>query len=471
MKNLKHFDRFGFSYTLTTFGQTNFKTPLGACLTLIAAAVGAVIFLFLGKDFFQKKNPIVTKNDKVHEEPLFTNLSKEVFPFMVNISYDLKEFNSPSRPYKILVEYIDSKLNSDSSYETTCQSFFDNSTPCLETSLKDHPYYKEKDLKNWMCIDISKIEKECKEKTKNNEYQVEIGGLVGDKFLKYFRISVLNYNLSADRKAFNVATDEELKLKEDVRFQIRYPKYYFDNESVENAFKTIFDQEVNIIDRNTWKLEFKFFNAVTLFDDQGFLSESIEKQNSLKLEFTRSDFYSSKVGVSNNRMFHQTLIQVNKNEQQFKRRFFKVQDVIAVSINFIKSCAAACYLINIYFSTGNRTKKLIEKLFDTKTDQVEQSLEMKVNTVVSKVNLKELKKPEEQVGWIERIIFCCRKKIISKSSKEFFMQGEKYIANCFEVVSIIQLFKNFEKLKEMTLTEEEKEELEGQNRIEDKLVN
>ena len=169
------------------------------------------------------------------------------------------------------------------------------------------------------------------------------------------------------------------------------------------------------------------------------------------------------------RYFYQGIIQINKNEQQFKRRFLKIQDVIAVSINFVKTVAACCFLTNLYVSSDTRTKRLIEKLFTSKPQHAEQSVEIKVNTVVSKVGLTSVKRPEETVGWIERIVCCCRRKVISQTSKEFFKQAENYILTCFEVVSIVRLFKNFEKLKDLTLSEEVKEEMELLNKDEDLL--
>ena len=168
MRNLKYLDCLGFSFTLTTFGKHKFKTMNGACLTLIASAISFFIFSFLGSDFINKKNPIVIKNDKVSENPLFVNLSKETLPFMVNLRFD-EGFNLPNKPYKLLVEYFDQKLNKDSTWEKVCHSFFDNTTPCLETPLKDDPHYIDKDLQNWMCIDIRKIEAYCRASTKNNK--------------------------------------------------------------------------------------------------------------------------------------------------------------------------------------------------------------------------------------------------------------------------------------------------------------
>ena len=470
MRNLKHLDRLGFSYTLTTFGQEKFQSWLGACLTLIAATTGAFIFFFLGNDFLNKKNPIVIKNDKVHENSPFVNLSKELLPFMVSLKF-ADGFNLPDKPYKLLVEYIDLKINQDSTWETVCASYFENTTPCIETPLKNHPLYLDQDIESWMCVDIGKIEAQCRAKTKNDKYQIELGGVQGDKVIKYFRISVVNFNLTAERKKVNFASDEELISKTDIHFQIRFPKYYFDNELSENAFKTVYDQEMHAILKSTFKIDWKYFNVVTLFDDQGFLNESIEKYQSLKNEYSRSDYYSSDMYGTETRYFYQGLIAINRNEQQFKRRFLKIQDVIAVSINFVKTIAACCYLINLYVSTNSRTKKLIEKLFSCKPQHVEQSVEVKVNTVTSKVQLTPIIRQEEKVGWIESLICCWRQKAISQNYKEFKKQAERYISNCFEVVSIVRLFKNFEKLKELALSEEEKQELEELNKMDDHIVN
>ena len=313
-----------------------------------------------------------------------------------------------------------------------------------------------------MCIDIRKIEAQCKEQTKNEKYQVELGGIQGDRFLKYFRISVVNFTHGPDYTRVNIGSEEELTLasKTTIYFHIRFPKYFFDNELTENAFKTIHDQEQHLISKSTYKIDWKYFNIISLLDDQGFLSESVEKYESIKHEFSRSDFFSSNINNTKERYFYRAIVSINKNEQQLKRRFLKIQDVIAVSINFVKTVAATCYLINFYFSSYARSKRLTEYFFTTKAEHVTESLEIKVNTVVSKMQLTQEKKPEEKVGWIERIFCCWRQKEGSKNTADFFKQAKRNIGNCFEVVSIVRLFKNFEKLRDLALPEEEKEKFE-----------
>ena len=460
MKTLYKIDQFGIPISLTIEGEEKHKSFLGSCLTLFTIGFGLIICYFLGQDFFYQTNPYVTNNVINNENPNFLNLSKGNYPFMIQTKFNEQDHNNPNNGFRINATYMDISINEDSSWTINCDSSINNLTICTDTKAKELESYTSKDLSNWLCLDIKKIEDQCKQQTKNEIYEVELGGGPGDKTSKYINFYLTNFNYDEAGKFINLVPIEEIN--DFVDIGLRFPTYYFNNKIPGNSLKTIPMQEQIYLKKTEFLYESIELNMVTLNDDSGWLLESFSKTNSMAHERTKPSFWNTDFYQGGSHYFYMNTINLNKKEIEFNRRYMKIQDVLAVSSGFIKLFASLCYFINNYFETRDRTNRLIESLFKSRLNNVREASveEVVIRKNESSTSIVNLPKTEIKNNFCVRYLGCLwRQAISTKMSKEYYEQAKKYIDNCFDAYGVVRIHVNVANLNEFLLTSEQKEKV------------
>ena len=209
----------------------------------------------------------------------------------------------------------------------------------------------------------------------------------------------------------------------------------------------------------------KWFKTVTFVDDKGWLGESIQKIQSIELEREETDFFNSLVSGDGRRQFYQSVIYLTNKKQEHHRRYIKLQDVLAISASFMKGIASVCWLFVMWKGQQQLDRKLVEVIFSIskKHEQAEVD-EIKTNCMVSTVTIAK-KKEEAKVSFLRRCFCWCRSSTASELSREALSSAISYIHRKIEVTSIVRLFCEFEKVKEILLTDEQMKDIEAPRNI------
>ena len=143
---------------------------------------------------------------------------------------------------------------------------------------------------------------------------------------------------------------------------------------------------------------------MTLLDDIGWLTErlvepidAIEQDESLPTNFGPYIFDHGK-----RRLFYQTIFLVNSKTLTYRRRYMKLQDVMALVSGTVKLVVAVNFFFARLVAVFLRQRYLIEEYFEVK-QQVKEEVPA-VNSIVSsstEVKVKESSKKISRVGIFE----------------------------------------------------------------------
>jgi len=185
-------DVFGTEYSFLIYGKRNYKTPMGAMMTLIYIFLVIALFFGFGIDLYQRKNPKVSLNTK-------------------NFPYQPVKLSNQIFTYEYRIEDVDGIMLNDESIINLKIYFsgYENINGNWVTTLKSVPSPKRCDdfvgigekekkynisLENWFCIDFD---------------NVTWGGNWDGNFVNYFRINV---DLCTNSTSNNTCNTQEKNL-------------------------------------------------------------------------------------------------------------------------------------------------------------------------------------------------------------------------------------------------------------------
>ena len=461
MAALNKIDQFGLSFPIKVLGKEKHTSILGGCLTLIAITGSLIVFYFMGLDLWNRSNPTVVPNEVTHVDPQFVNLSDEIFPFMVNLRF-FDGFNTPNKGYKLLAEYHDWRQDEKGEWKGVCLVHHETLTDCTKHSAQKLDYYKDVELVDFKCVDFKKIEAQCKKQSQDPNYEVLFGGTISDRIRRYIRLTVVNYIFNEKREVIYVSPESELYLDQQTHLHIRYPAVALNNQLVNDPLITTGNEEQHLLFKDTYKFQFKWFKMVTFLDDKGWLGESIQTTTSIEKDLETTDFFNSRVWNDERRVFFQTVIFLSHKEQQHHRRYIKLQDVLAISASFMKGIASACWLYVLWQGQKQLDNKLIEDIFNFEEKQAKANVpEIKDNSLMSTLAVAKKTKDALNPGFLACCFNSCWSKKSTKVNIEVLTSAIAFVHRKIEVTSIIRLFNEFEKTKEIVLSNEQNQEVEN----------
>lgn len=239
---------------------------------------------------------------------------------------------------------------------------------------------------------LQKIEAQCRKQTKNNNYEVKIGGEMSDQVFKHLRINVVNYILNEQEQIIHISDEAELYEGKQTRLHIRYPSSALNNQLPTDPLKTISKEEQHLLFKEVRKTQWKWFKTITFLEDKGWLGESIEKSNSIEFVNETTDSLSSNLWNDDSRQFYRAIIVLSHKEEQHYRRYIKLQDILTISASFMKGIASVCWLYVIWQGQKQLDRKLVEEIFSISNKQINAEIEeIKSNSMVSTMMVPEKK--------------------------------------------------------------------------------
>ena len=462
-------DQFGIPINIKVKGKEKYTSNLGALLTILSLVASGVVFYFMGTDLWELRNPTVIPNEIRHEKMQSINLSEEKYPILLNLRYFKNEkydFNLPNTAYNLLVEYHHYENSKPGENKKICDCFFDLLTDCNNHSVKKLDFYKDKDLSIYKCVDIKKIEAECRKQTKDPNYEVLLEGELSDPVWRYLRISVQSFEFNKDKKVSRFSTEEDLAAFTNVHFHIQYPSISLNNQLSVNPLKTIGMEEQHLLRSDTYKFEWKWFKQITFLDDQGWLGESIDITHSMELERDRSDFFNLIFRSNKQNIYYRSLLMMSHTEQEHHRRYIKLTDILAISASFIKGISTICFFYVLWRGQEQLDRELVNELFTLDKNQLHADLtEIKKDSFVSTTEIVKKKEEVTEPTLFQRLCNCWKKKENTKVSNQSILNAISFMKSKLEVTALIKLFDQFEKMKEFLLNQEQQKEMENSKKI------
>ena len=468
VKIFKSCDIFGVSYALKTNGQEKYKSNFGACLSFAVVLIALQLTYIYGMDFFFKKNPNVLDSDVIHDSMQEIFPTTEQYPFMIRYMKDSLP-NPPNMPIRINMQYLDFRTNKENNVKELYCRVREVKTNCAETPLKGDTRFAEENLNDWFCFDFEKVRKTCAEMTNNPKYKPYIGGYVQDDRLGYIQLSLSNSERNNKGELVYQSKLNEVKKLDAFMLDIRYPKFYLRKEEVKDALMTTTEVERFNLRANSFRFEYRYMKKVTLHDDVGWISESIETTNSIDLDNISPQYYTNTLEKEGWINFFDSIFLINRNEKVYKRRFMNLSDVISRVAGSLSPIIICFRFLVEFYNVFVRDHELIESLFDpidflAKPEERIKYVNKDSRMEESRIDL-ETPKEEIKIGFITYYFgFIFRKNPILTKSKEFFATARGIMERKMDVRSILEFNEKFEKLCQLILTDEQKNEVKRASR-------
>ena len=210
----------------------------------------------------------------------------------------------------------------------------------------------------------------------------------------------------------------------------------------------------------------RYMHLVTALDDNGWMFPVTSKHESMMPDKVDTEYLPVEKFADGRRVYYAGFFIGSKKELVHKRSFMKLQTLIAVVGGMIKSITNFFLFVVTLRAINERDEQLIEVFYKTnvrntlQNSQIElKSEETKVNTVLEKAQVVAFN--ENRCNFFNRMFsFCWKSAEQGKQAKvKELMRAHLY--EKMDVSYIIKLFEQFSLLKEMILTDDQKELIEN----------
>ena len=467
--HIKKLDMFGVSFTFNTFGQSKFKTACGGYLTIITLfIVGISIYLF-GTDFFHKENPNVTPNQMVQLDSKKVKVPNESFSFMFRLQDGLsKPHDVDKTPYRLDGTYFHLKKSDAGEYELKCSAVGNNIiTKCSNTKATLNRHLTKERLEEWYCWDMERIKSLCKEQgnIKDPDYEPFIGGNTDEDEYAMLRFEVKNWAYDYEKKTTTfLSSFEELEKFGGPMLNIRYPNVSYDSSLRGDPLEVYYDSQLVKLVPTTWRRDFRLMSIVTAIDDNGWMLPMRTTTTSLEPQKVDTEYLPSKWS-GELKYFYMGFFMNVKRETIYKRNFMKIQSLVAIVGGMMKSVVATFGFFGIINAIRERDESLRDEFYKVKVRKnaiiAENPLTIEDSNIKKVVAQNVNEAASLKLGfWAFLFRFFCKSAERSRQVR-LFEQMNEYMYKKMDVAYLFKMFEQFENMKDMLLSEEQKELLKN----------
>jgi hypothetical protein len=449
------FDIFGVGYNFLIDGRDKQKTATGALMTIFYFLIVVGLFFGFGLDLYQRKNPKVSLNKETVPYSKY-GMSNSNFTLAYRLEDDDGLIIDNDSIIKKKVIYYSYELV-DGVWNNTILEIIESKSCHDFSEISKKEEYFNISLKNWYCIDFE-----------NRTW----GGNWDGNFIYVFQIIIEQCMNSTENN--NTCSSQEEISKSFITHKNSGNLYYSQMSlSVQpalndfsNPLKPYLVNYYQTLDLNLSKNRIQTFKVTSVNNDVGWFFSDVKEESVFDFDFAESDINFKKKWEEP--ILFSTSFYLGNNSNTFSRSYTKIQEVIASIGGFAKLFYTLSVLLFNYAQKSYRNLIILNKVkFDTKNFS-----EMNIDKIESlqKINKQETVKVEVETSIKNKIkyveikfsnLICfklCRKKY-KQSINDILIKYSyynEYIANKFEILSYFNLFKDFENLKKMILTKNQR---------------
>ena len=477
VSHLKKLDMFGVSFSFNTFGNEKFKTKLGASMSCICLTIMGLFVYFFGTDFFHKENPNVVPNSLVDLESKKVPLKNEILNFMFRLEDgNNNPIDLEKSPYKLDGAYGHLRKNSNGVVELICYVGGPSIVKkCSETKAILNRDLTKIKLDQWFCWDMEAVKAQCRAKLKDTEpdYEPFLGGYFDEDEFGALRYGVSNNVWDWEKKvATKIVPDEEYTKVSWPNINIRFPAVSYDSNSPDNPIRTYYDSFYKVVNPFTWTRTYNYMCLVTNIDDSGWVFPKRTTTESMELDRSDQESVAQSATTTGAKTFYSGFFYNVKKEKLYKRNFMKIQQLAALVGGMTKSVFMIFAFYTMFKAVQQRDSELRKRFYEIKCEKRQgdselplQQNESKVNTVVQPKKTNTLEK--QNLGWCAYLVNFSRKSASKVMNTKVIEQMNKHMQEKFDVTYLVKHFEEFNLLKEVLCTEEQRELLENKKIVVD----
>lgn len=364
MKELiKFVDIFGQPISLTLNKYKSSKTIFGGLLSIFMMALLLSMFIVTAQDLFNRSNPQVAVESVNLKELPEIYLDKNLMPLALALTSDSNlVFNKPE-----YFKYNFSVLWGNTS-ESLTETFYDL-TECRKEffPLISNETYESSLISDYMCV---------------QDQNVSIWGSWQESSISYVSLSVRMCQNKTDTSGPPCASEEEISRflrKNSVFFTFLFQDSIINTGLSENPVEYTVKSMYSSLKQETYKIIEVYLKNQTLLSDDGFIFKSSNIFETFKYDYHTYDDSN----LLENKILVEIIVQLSKNKSIIKRRYQKIQEVLAGVGGLGNLLNTTFIIISYLFSTVRMHEALLNEIYDYDIERVH------------KINIKKIKTHSE----------------------------------------------------------------------------
>lgn len=454
---LKNADLFGVRPTVYFQGKKKFGTNFGCCLSLLLLTFTAVCFGYFGQDLYYRQNPSLRYNEEYDPLPQKIVIDPEITPIIIELDTPAGDyyFTDPRMVnFKISQWRIEKRANEtigslvDYPLETCTEKHFQK----LDGETKD--YFLHKKLKDYFCIPL-----DIKNLTMEGAFDQNIFQAVK------FTMTICQ-NGTGDVVCL---PEEQIRSTMSRGFVGVYFVDYTINPSNYKTPKIGQPKEVytNFVLNSQKQLDIMLRNNYIETEDGVVFQELKEDRVINSVEYREFDF------KTNDPEFMWVYFKVKQQNSYYKRKYSKVQDLLAQIGGFVNCFYIFAFILNYLYSQLFIISQTLVEIFSiriTKRD-LKQSTVRENNDPMENEKKFETESPdpykydsikEIRLGFLDYVYYYtgCFGNEKRQKTRAILEKGSSIMQKCLDIKFMIKKFYELEKLKQLLLKEDEYDKFE-----------
>ena len=348
-KGIKAIDQMGIIPQLLYQRKNEYTSLTGGIISILIFIAYIFAFFFFGQELFLRENPTVLQSKFFQGQPEGFNLTKKNFAFFIGIQgQDWNYYIDPTiyKPQMFIRSKI-SFLNEDGKYEDKYDAKPYDLVKCnLDSHFENFKeQFKGQDLDNLLCPP-KEIEK------------IELEGSFDNNVFRWLNIIISNCKNETDS---NVVCKSKEEIDEKLRggfFVVNYIDTIFDPKNFESPEKYVRKNFYTSMSNNYYK-EITFWQT-----NIDYISESgIIFDNEITKKFISNNRIKEIYDFRKADTFIDSVFRLDYTKEITRRKYLKVQTIIAEVGGFVKGINVICSILFYFFIKTDFYCMLLEKIY------------------------------------------------------------------------------------------------------------
>lgn len=354
LKTLKHIDCFAGKISFNINKNSIYKTKTGGVFSLFYFIIVFIMSFILGKSFYYRTDPIVLEQAINLNHHVMRQIRAENLTLAFRIEDENGNYISINNTLNIKAYYRVLELdNSINNYKPPIDEKIDIK-PCSSSEFDD-VQINNLNKSKWLCMDLNSI--------KNNN--ITLGGY-------YYESPVYSYLIfevsSCSSKVFNKTNCSDFasikKITEGKYLTLLYSKTTFNYEK-EDPMTSFYYNHIIALDPSIKREGYVYFQYGNFTDDDGIISRTEETREFISFD----SFVLDHISVDKEKYEKEEVdliwlgISLQKSVIKNKRRFWKIQDVLAILGGFISIVKIVLGTAHSFFYEFELKKFFIDKFW------------------------------------------------------------------------------------------------------------
>ena len=349
---LKKIDLYGIPYYFTVFNEPAYKTKIGGIMTIFTALLYALCFVYFGKDFYNRENPVFVSQASQLEDYKKFNISRDDLLMAIRVE------DEDSNPYNITgLLQIESYYVGYSSSNSESRKLFKKSMDkinCGEINSSNMRLSTKKNLSKMECLKF------------NNTV---LGGYWDGDFTYYLQITVKPCINSTINNNSCIPLDQAISILNsgNLSFNAYTNKHFTKLNDYDNPLKITLYNAYGDLSSDTGKILRLFYKTASIKTDLGIITDMSNNYTVYGLDYVIADVFPPSPPYRN--ATDATIVAsfeifILNNIQTYQVTYIKIQQIFAYIGGFISFISFFLDFLTGMINEHYRTLQIINKLFD-----------------------------------------------------------------------------------------------------------